>query len=114
MLISPFSIFHSSGSSSRLVERRNLPNLVNLSLSDNNSPNLSFLSIIVLNLYIVNIFSFNPGLCCLNIIGLPSLTLTNIATISITGPNIISAIKDNMKSKILLIYFLYIFITTIL
>ena len=103
MLMSPFSMFTSSGNSSKLVLLSTLPNFVSLSESGSKFPFSSFLSVIVLNLYSVNIFSSFPGRCCLNIIGLPSFILTSIATTSNTGDKTISAIKLNIKSNILFI-----------
>jgi len=46
----------------------------------------------------VKILSLSPGLFCLYITGLPSLTLTNTATTRNTGLNTTSAINDKIKS----------------
>ena len=107
-LISPFKILKSSGSSSRLVDLNSFPNLVSLISSGNKLPCSSLASVIVLNLYNVKIFSFNPGLFCLKMTGAPSFILTNNATISKTGLRIIIANNDKIKSSNLLIYFRYI------
>ena len=106
--ISPFKILINSGISSRLVFLKNFPNLVNLSSSGNRLPSLSFLLDIVLNLYIVKIFSFLPGRFCLKIAGLPKNINTNIPVIRNIGKVIIIAINDNIISNSLLMYFWYI------
>ncbi|GAE95220.1 hypothetical protein JCM21714_4435 [Gracilibacillus boraciitolerans JCM 21714] len=106
MDISPFKILKSSGSSSRDVERSNLPNFVNLALSGSNSPLTSLSSVIVLNLYIIKISSFSPGLFCLNRTELPNFVLTRIATTRSIGLRTIIAINDSMKSIGLFIHLL--------
>ena len=87
---------------------KNFPNFVSLYSSGNRFPSISLLSVIVLNLYSVNIFSFFPGLFCLNIIVLPRFILTNIPIIIINGINTINAIRLNIKSNIRFMYFAYI------
>src|SRR5699024_12089798 len=105
--MSPFNILKSPGSSSKDVLLSSLPNLLILSLSDKSSPSSSLSLVIVLNLYIVKISSYRPGLLCLNNIGLPSLNLTSITTTSNTGESTIIATKDNIISINLFKYFLY-------
>ncbi len=69
----------SSGNSSRLVERRNLPKGVKRAESSNNFPSEFLSSVIDLNFTISKGIAFNPGLICLNRIGDPSFNLTNTA-----------------------------------
>ena len=107
-LISPLIMFISCGSSSRLVLLKNAPNFVSLLSSGSNSPFSSLASVIVLNLYKQKIFSFFPGLFCLNITGEPRKILTNTATIIERGKVKINNNVANIKSKILFIYFEYI------
>src|SRR5699024_12182727 len=85
----------------------NLPNFVNRAESGSRLPCSSFSLLILLNLYILNIFSSNPGLFCLKRIGLPSFFLTRIAVTRITGLNTIIANKDNIKSIFLLNFLSY-------
>ena len=49
----------------------------------------------------MHIFSFKPGLFCLNMIGDPSLNLTKSININNKGMRIINATSDKIKSKIL-------------
>ena len=112
MLISPFKMLKSSGSSSKLVERKNFPNFVSLTSSGSNSPFSSRPSVIVRNLYILNIFSSFPGRGWRNSTGLPSFTRTSAATTAMIGDRTIIASKDNKKSIHRLTYFLYIIITS--
>ena len=107
MLISPFKILNSSGNSSKLVERKNFPNFVSLTSSGSSSPFSSRSSVIVRNLYILNIFSSFPGRGCLNSTGLPSFTRTSTATTAMIGDRTVIASKDNKKSIHRLTYFLY-------
>src|SRR5699024_8190978 len=106
--ISPLNIFTNSGNSSKEVCLKKLPNLVSRFESCKSSPFSSFSLVIVLNLYIVKICSFLPGLFCLNIAGLPSFFLTRRKTIINIGPNKIKANNDNTISNKRFIYFLYI------
>ena len=108
-LISPLSTLKSSGSSSILVFLKNLPKSTSLSLSGSNLPSVSLLFVIVLNLYIVKIFSFRPGLCCLKMTGLPSFNLTRTATINNNGLSRIKAVNDSRRSMGLLKKRLYVF-----
>ena len=85
-VIVPFNMLNTSGNSSRLVFLSHFPNFVNLISSGRSSPFLSLSSVIVLNLYILNIVSFpsnptKPGLSCLNKTGVPNLILTRSATL---------------------------------
>ena len=107
MLISPLAILNASGISSKLVALSIFPNLVSLSLSGNKFPFSSFASVIVLNLYNLNIFSSFPGLSCVKITGEPNFTLTNIAIIRYNHEKTIIAIKLHIKSNGLFIYFSY-------
>ena len=61
-------------------------------------------------LYIVNIFPFSPGLCCLKITGKPNFLFTRKATIIYNHQKHKINPKEQTISKILLKYFLYIFI----
>ena len=98
-------MFINSGSSSKLVDLNIFPNLVSLSSSGRKLPFPSFLSVIVRNLYNVNIFPLNPGLSCLKITGVPNFILTKIAVIKITGDKTINAIKAQIQSCGRFIYF---------
>jgi hypothetical protein len=102
-----FSDFVPIITQAKLVLLRNLPKLVSRTLSGNSSPFSSLSSVIVLNLYIVKIFSLSPGLCCLKITGLPNLILTSKAITMNIGLRTIIAIKDRRKSRGLLKYLLY-------
>ena len=85
--ISPRRMLNISGSSSRLVPRRNLPKAVSRSSSGRRLPAASFLSVIVRNLYMLKIFSLpvfgsmRPGRGCRKITGEPIFTRTSTARI---------------------------------
>ena len=106
--MSPFNILISSGNSSNDVDLNFLPNEVSLTSSGNRFPSLSFSSVIVLNLYNLNIFSFLPGLSCVNKTGDPNFILTRIAVIIIIGDKTIIANNAHKKSCGLFINLLYI------
>ena len=91
-LISPFRMFQSSGSSSRLVERKNAPKRVSRSPSGRSFPSASFESNMVRNLIMLNGMPLRPGRCCTNSTGAPKFLRTRIATTSSAGQN-----KDSAK-----------------
>jgi glycosyltransferase involved in cell wall biosynthesis len=108
-LISPFNILYNSGSSSILVLRKNLPNLVSLSVSGNKFPSASFLSIMLRNLNIVNTLPCKPGRFCRKKIGEPNLILTNKHTINNIGDSITIKKSEKKISKNLLITYFMMF-----
>lgn len=105
-LISPLITFHNSGSSSKLKCLKKFPSGVKRFSSGSIFPRSSFASVMVLNLYMVNSFPFNPGLACLNIIGGPIVSNIKNAITSIKGDNKSKPISAAEKSNILFnIYF---------
>ncbi len=84
-----------------------MPKDVNLCSSGNNSPLESVSSVIVLNLYNVKIFPFNPGRFCLNMTGEPNLSRTKTAVINNMGDRTINANNAQQKSCGLFIHFSY-------
>jgi len=108
MLISPFTIFASSGNSSSEVALKKRPYLFNLTSSGNNLPSLFFRLSIVRNFINLNIFSSFPGRSCIKK-GFPLInTIPSTININNTGESTIKAIKLNEKSIILFRYFSYI------
>ena len=110
MLISPFSTLNNSGSSSKLVLRRNRPNAGRRCSSGSKFPDASRWSVIVRNLYMTNALPPNPGRCWRNSIGEPSLRRTNTANTTKRGlitinPAALEIISNNrfMKWRITLI-----------
>ena len=102
-----FNMQKSSGSSSRLVFLKTDPNFVSLTSSGKRLPSASLSSVIVLNLYILNIFSSLPGLGCLNNTGLPSLIRTRMNKIRYSQLKTIRNSTDNTISNSLFKYRLY-------
>ena len=102
---SPLAIQNSSGNSSKLVLLSFLPKFVRRSSSGNKLPASSRLSVIVRNLYILNILPFNPGRCCLKITGEPSLILTSTAIKTKTGDKTMIAMTERIRSCRRFMYF---------
>ena len=92
-LMSPLRTFQSSGSSSRLVERRKRPKAVRRMLSGNRLPSVSRASVMVRNLSILNGFPCKPRRTWVKKIGEPSFSRTNTIKISNSGENNSSAKK---------------------
>ena len=107
-ILSPFTIFNSSGNSSRLVARKNFPNLGSLSASGSKFPLSSRLSVILRNLYILKIFPCSPGRSWQKRIGEPSFKRTRRATKSDSGEKRRSAEEERRTSRRRLMYLGYI------
>src|ERR1035437_2543525 len=69
--MSPLRTFHSSGNSSRLVERRKGPNGVKRAISGNRFPLEPSAVVIVRNLTMRNDFPRSPGRSCVKNVGVP-------------------------------------------
>lgn len=101
--ISPFSTLTSCGSSSMLVERTNLPTLVNLCSSGRRLPSLSRSSVMVLNLITRKIFPLRPGRSWVKKAPAPLLAKCNQRVIrSSIGQMTANTQKTRMKSISLL------------
>ena len=88
--MSPFKMLNSSGSSSRLVERRNLPYAVRRTSSGSNLPLASFSFVMVRNLTSLKIFSSFPGRGCVKN-GFPFI---------LTAPRIVRATSSGLRQQI--------------
>lgn len=102
--MSPLTMLNTSGSSSRLVERRARPNFVRRRSSGSRFPSASRSSVIVRNLYRLNTFSSRPGRGWRNSTGLPNFTRTRIATIASTHQKRMSRTRDRHRSMTRLPY----------
>ena len=74
--MSPLSTFHSSGSSSRLVERKKRPNGVRRTASGSNSPSVPRSLVMLRNFTILKGLPCMPGRTWVKKTGLPSLRRT--------------------------------------
>lgn len=108
-LISPFITFKSCGTSSSEVDRTNFPTLVNRCASGRRFPEVSFSSVIVLNLTTLNIRSFFPGRSCMKKAPAPLLAITRQSHVNKkTGQMTINPNSEKIMSKKRLKYKLYI------
>src|SRR5690554_1559463 len=94
-----FSTFNNSGSSSKLVERNQLPKGVKRSESGNGLPAASIASRMVRNFTISNGLPSLPGRTCLNSTGEPKFLRIFQATMAMIGDNTSKPKKEAKMSK---------------
>ena len=96
-----------SGNSSRLLSRIHLPSRVSRASSGSSRPFASRSSVMVRNLYMLNIFSSFPGRFCVKITGFPARMRTASARIPYSQQSSTSAHIEHRISSIRFMYFSY-------